>query len=112
MRVKGNIKPDVLSIEGYEPIEGKVEVRLRENITEFETEDTMTEETIKGYEYDEYIFIMDNTKGLKKSIEADLDNWLTTGRTLEVSPLATLYVNAKADAVDAYTQELIEGGLL
>lgn len=112
MRVKGNVAPTVLSIEDYEPIEGKVEVRLRENIEEVETEDTMTGETVTGYEYDEYVFILDNIKGLKKAIEADIDNWLTTGRTLEVAPNATLYVTAKSDAVDEYTQELIEEGLL
>lgn len=72
----------------------------------------MTEEVVSGYEYDEYTFITDNVIGLEKTIEDNLEDWLATGRTLEVAPNATLYVTAQADAVDRYTQELIEGGLL
>ncbi len=32
MRVKGNVSPVTLSMESYLPLEGYVEVRLRENI--------------------------------------------------------------------------------
>lgn len=112
MRVRGNVSPVVLSVEDYAPVEGKAEVRLRENIEEVEFKDSASEETVTGYEYDEYTFILDKVDDLKKTIEADIDNWLTTGRTLEVAPNATLYVTAKSDAVDEYTQELIEEGLL
>jgi hypothetical protein len=112
MRVNGNISPDVLSIEDYEPIPGKVEVRLRENINEVEKTDEMTGETITLYEYDEYSFILDNEKNLRKKIQNHIEDWLTTGRTLEVAPNATLYVSAKSDAIDEYTNELIEEGLL
>ena len=112
MRVNGNISPDVLSIENYEPIPGKVEVKLRENINEVEKTDEMTGETITLYEYDEYSFILDNEKNLKKKIQNHIEDWLTTGRTLEVAPNATLYVSAKSDAIDEYTNELIEEGLL
>lgn len=72
----------------------------------------MTGETVSGYEYDEYTFIVDNAIGLEKTIEDNLADWLATGRTLEVAPNATLYITAQEDAVDRYTQELIEGGLL
>lgn len=112
MRVNGNISPDVLSIENYEPIPGKVEVKLRENINEVEKTDEMTGETITLYEYDEYSFILDNEKNLRKKIQNHIEDWLTTGRTLEVAPNATLYVSAKSDAIDEYTNELIEEGLL
>jgi len=112
MRVNGNISPDVLSIENYEPIPGKVEVKLRENINEVEKTDEMTGETITLYEYDEYSFILDNEKNLKKKIQNHIEDWLTTGRTLEVAPNATLYMSAKSDAIDEYTNELIEEGLL
>ena len=112
MRVNGNISPDVLSIENYEPIPGKVEVRLRENINEVDKTDEMTGETITLYEYDEYSFILDNEKNLRKKIQNHIEDWLTTGRTLEVAPNATLYVSAKSDAIDEYTNELIEEGLL
>ena len=112
MRVNGNISPDVLSIENYEPIPGKVEVKLRENINEVEKTDEMTGETITLYEYDEYSFILDNEKNLRKKIQNHIEDWLTTGRTIEVAPNATLYVSAKSDAIDEYTNELIEEGLL
>ncbi len=112
MRVNGNISPDVLSIENYEPIPGKVEVKLRENINEVEKTDEMTGETITLYEYDEYSFVLDNEKNLRKKIQNHIEDWLTTGRTLEVAPNATLYVSAKSDAIDEYTNELIEEGLL
>lgn len=113
MRVRGNLEPDALSIAPYEPIKGKVEVRLRENVTTFEEINPETEEIIlEGYEYDEYTFVLDDIKGLRGIIESDIDNWLITGRTLEVDTKATLYVTARADAVDEYTEELIEEGLL
>lgn len=112
MRVNGNLSPDVLSISPYEPQAGKVEVKIRENITEFEQQDEMSGQTIKGYTYDEYTFIVDNSEGLAERINANLSDWLITGRTLEVDPNATLYLTAKADAVDEYTEQLIEEGLL
>lgn len=37
MRVKGNVSPVTLSMESYLPLEGYVEVRLRENIKEVTT---------------------------------------------------------------------------
>lgn len=112
MRVKGNASPEVVSVTVYEPIPGKAEVKIRENITPFEELDPMTEETVTGYEYDEYTFIVDNAIGLAKTIKSHLEDWLVTGRTLEVAPNATLYVTARMDAVDEYTAELIEGGIL
>lgn len=112
MRVKGNVSPSVLSVEEYASIPGKAEVKIRENISEQIIIDPMSEEEITVYEYDEYTFILDNTKGLKKEIEKNLEDWLITGKTLEVSPQATLYVTAKSDAIDEYTEELIEEGLL
>lgn len=112
MRVRGNLKPDVLSIDRYNPDTKKVEVRLRENILEFEEYDSMSKKTIIGYEYDEYVLVVDNELELEKKIEADFDNWLMTGRTVEINTQATLYINARNDAVDEYTQQLIEEGLL
>lgn len=112
MRVRGNLKPNALNIAKYEPNSKKVEVRLRENISEYEEIDPMTEKAVTGYEYDEYILIVDNEKDLEKKIKADFDNWLMTGRTVEINTQATLYINARNDAVDEYTQQLIEEGLL
>lgn len=112
MRVKGNIKPDVVEVTVFEPIPGKAEVRIRENIAPFTETDPMTEETVTGYEYDEYAFIVDNAIGLAKTIKKNIGDWLATGRSLEVAPNATLYVTARNDAIDEFTAELIEGGIL
>lgn len=112
MRVKGNVSPNVLDIESYRPMPGYVEARLRENINEVTVVDEMTEQEIKMFEYDEYTFIVREREGLREDIEANMEDWLTTGRTLEINTRATLYINARSDAIDEYTQQLIEEGLL
>ena len=50
MRVKGGVSPDVISIEPYMPIEGYVEIRVRENINEVSKDDGVE------FEYAEYTF--------------------------------------------------------
>lgn len=85
MRVKGNVSPNVLDIESYRPIPGYVEVRLRENINEVTVVDEMTEQEIKMFEYDEYTFILPERENMREDIEANMNDWLVTGRTLEVN---------------------------
>lgn len=112
MRVRGNVSPNVLDIEPYAPTLGYVEVRLRENINEISVTDEMSETPITMYEYDEYTFVLREKETLQTEIEANMDDWLITGRTLEVDPMATLYVTARVTAIDEYTEELIKEGLL
>lgn len=112
MRVRGSNSPSAFSIEAYGGDPSKVEVRLRENIKAYEEKVEGTNETIQGYEYDEYLFILDKTENLSEIIQNNFEGWLTTGRTLEIDPRATLYVTAKATAIDEYTEELIQGGIL
>ena len=112
MRVKGNVSPNVLDIEAYAPTLGCAEVRLRENINEIFVTDEMSETPITMYEYDEYTFVLREKETLQTEIEANMDDWLITGRTLEVDPMATLYVTARVTAIDEYTEELIKEGLL
>lgn len=112
MRVRGDSKPNVVDVTAHEPIPGKVEVRVRENIVPYSEKDPETDELEHGYEYDEYRFIMDDAIGLATTIQNNIEDWLLTGRTSEVAPNASLYVTARMDAVDEYTAELIEGGLL
>lgn len=112
MRVRGSKSPNAFSIDTYGGDPNKVEVRLYENIKHYEEKREGTEETIKGYEYDEYLFILDNVENLSETIQNNLDEWLSTGRTLEVDTRASLYVTAKATAIDEYTEELIQGGIL
>lgn len=105
MRVKGNVSPKSFDIEVCGEDKSKVEVRIRENIKS-------SEEIVNGFEYDEYFFIINNEPDLKDKIENNLEDWLATGRNLEINPQATLYVKAKTDAIDEYTEELIQGGIL
>lgn len=95
MRVKGNVSPNVLDIEAYAPMPGYVEVRLRENIKEILVVDEMTEAEVTMYEYDEYTFHLVDKKNLKKEIEANLSDWLITGRTLEVNEGASIVQDMK-----------------
>ena len=109
MKIRGNNIPPSVSLEF---INKKAEVRVRENVSEIIVIDTITNEETTMYEYDEYSFSIDYKEGLKEEIESKLEEWLITGRNLEVSPQASLYVSAKADAIDEYTEELMAEGLL
>ena len=96
MRVRGNISPATLTVESYLPMEGYVEVRLRENINEVTETDPQTETTITMFEYDEYTFLLKDREGLQADIEGNLNDWLITGRTLEVNESASIIQDMKA----------------
>lgn len=96
MRVEGNAIPAAVRVENYMPLPGYVEVRLVENVTE---------KSGTLYEYDEYTLHVKDRDGLRDEIEANLDDWLTTGRTLEVNEGASI-VRDMQDALRAlgYTE--------
>lgn len=96
MRVRGNISPATLTVESYLPMEGYVEVRLRENINEVTETDPQTETTTTMFEYDEYTFLLKDREGLQADIESNLNEWLITGRTLEVNESASIVQDMKA----------------
>lgn len=96
MRVRGNISPATLTVESYLPMEGYVEVRLRENINEVTETDPQTEATTTMFEYDEYTFLLKDREGLQADIEGNLNDWLITGRTLEVNESASIVQDMKA----------------
>lgn len=77
-------------------MEGYVEVRLRENINEVTETDPQTETTITMFEYDEYTFLLKGREGLQEDIEGNLNDWLITGRTLEVNESASIVQDMKA----------------
>ena len=89
MRVRGDISPAVISLESYYPMPGYVELRLRENIKEVSFEESTQ------FEYDEYTFLLKEKEGLQEEIEANLNDWLITGRTLEVNETASLVQDMK-----------------
>lgn len=96
MRVKGNILPNVLDVEPYVPMPGCVEVRLRENMKSVEVADEMSGKTLTMYEYDEYTFILKDHPNLKDEIQANMADWMTTGRTLEINEGASIFQDMKA----------------
>lgn len=96
MRVRGNVSPAELVLESYRPMPGYVELRLRENVKEVSEVDDMTEQEITMYEYDEYTFLLKDKEGLKEEIEANMSDWLITGRTLEINESASIVQDMKA----------------
>lgn len=85
MKVKGNNLPEAVHIERYLPKAGYVEVRLTENAVQLEE---------NLWEYDEYVL---HVKGVtKEEVEANLSDWLITGRTLEVNENASEMADRKA----------------
>lgn len=95
MRVRGNVSPNVLDIEAFAPMPGYVEVRLRENIKEIVKVDEMTEQEVSMFEYDEYTFYLAEKEGLREEIEGNLNDWLITGRTLEINEGASIVQDMK-----------------
>lgn len=95
MRVKGSASPEILTLEKYLPVSGYVEVRLRENIKQVSEIDEFTELENNLYEYDEYTFLLKEKEGLREEIEANLTDWLITGRTLEVQESASIIQDMK-----------------
>lgn len=103
MRVKGNISPVTLSVETYQPLEGYVDVRLRENIKEVTGTDPWTGNPVTMFEYDEYTFVMPSREGLREDIESNLNDWLVTGRTLEVNENASIVQDMKTENAEYET---------
>lgn len=83
MRVRGNVEPRSLDIEAHPQLTQFVVVRLRENIEQFTETDSQSGVDVSGYEYDEYSLTVKYYDNLQHDIESDMDNWLSTGRTLE-----------------------------
>lgn len=83
------------NIEPYAPKAGHVEVRLRDNINPIVETDEMTGQEISMFEYDEYTFVLPDREGLREDIEANMADWLVTGRTLEVNEGASILMDMK-----------------
>lgn len=84
MKVKGNAIPEAIHIERYLPKAGYVEVRLTENAVQIEE---------NLYEYDEYVLQVQGVT--KEEVEANLNDWLATGRVLEINRNASLVQDMK-----------------
>lgn len=98
MRIQGNVCPETITVENYLPIPGMADVRMRENVTQLEE---------NLYEYDEYTALIKDRPDLKEDIAANLPDWLTTLRTLEVNENASIVAEQRRD-ISAYEQALSE----
>lgn len=95
MKVHGNNFPDAIHIERYLPKQGYVEVRLCENINEISVVSDLIEQAVTMYEYDEYVLQIPQRANLAEEIEANLTDWLATGRVLETNHNASLVQDMK-----------------
>lgn len=95
MKVNGDISPDIIHIEKSATISNYGEIRLRENINRNDYFDEANGQTVSKYEYDEYIFCIPYREGLHEEIEANFDDWIATGRTLEQNTQASAYVDLR-----------------
>lgn len=107
MRVQGNVYPESITVETYLPIPGMVEVRLMDNINPIVETDEMTGREISMFEYDEYTFVLRDIEGLRDHIEANMADWLATGRALEVNQNASIVSDQRRD-INAYEAALSE----
>ena len=87
MKVTGNNIPEAVHIERYLPKAGYVEVRLTENAVQLEE---------NLWQYDEYVLHVRNREGIAEEIEANLGDWLATGRVLETNLNASLVQDMKS----------------
>jgi hypothetical protein len=93
MRVQGNIAPNKIAIYPAALPEYDV-VYIRDNIAPVTV--STEEGTAEMYEYDEYKFTVPTVD--KAEVEANFADWVATGRSLEVSPSASAYVEVQEQA--------------
>ena len=100
MRVRGSVNPPQVSVEDAPQKAGYSEIRLRENAKEITVTDEQSSHT--EWEYDEYVLCEKTRANLKAEIEANLNEWLITGRCKEVDVGASDWVDAQDEITDLY----------
>lgn len=93
MRVQGNGFPATVTVESYWPMPGYAEIRLHENVKDITPTDV--EDPTPLFEYDEYVIHVKEKDGLQEEIESNLNDWLITGRTLEVNESSSILQDMK-----------------
>ena len=99
MRVQGNASPAAVTVESYWPMPGYAEIRLYENVKDITPTDV--ENPTPLFEYDEYVIHIEEKDGLQEEIESNLNDWLITGRTLEVNENASIVRDMKTEIANA-----------
>ena len=99
MRVQGNGFPAAVTVESYWPMPGYVEVRVRENVKDITPTDVKNPTPL--FEYDEYVIHIEEKDGLQEEIESNLNDWLATGRMLEVNENASVVQDMRTEIANA-----------
>lgn len=99
MRVQGNASPSAVTVESYWPMPGYAEIRLYENIVDITPTDI--ENPAPLFEYDEYVIHVKEKDGLQAKIESNLNDWLATGRMLEVNENASVVQDMRTELKNA-----------
>ena len=100
MRVRGSVNPPQVSVEDSPQMAGYSEIRLRENAKEVTV--TTEQESHTEWEYDEYVLCEKTRENLKAEIEANLSEWLITGRCMEIDIGASDWCDAQDEITDLY----------
>ena len=106
MRVQGNASPAAVTVESYWPTPGYAEIRLYENVKDITPTDV--ENPTPLFEYDEYVIHVKGKDGLQEEIESNLNDWLITGRALEVNESASIVQDLRAEIADAITPAALD----
>ena len=107
MKVQGNAYPEIVTVEHRIDMTGIVEIRIRENINDVSYIDQESGQNITMYEYDEYTTLSADRPSLKNEISENIQDWITTLRTMEVNQNASIVRNMQYD-ITTYETELAE----
>lgn len=98
MRIKCFEKPEKVEVLEFDTDSNQVEVRIYENVQEEE----------KGYSCDAYILKAFRDDNLKAKILDNFAEWVIKARYSETGENASILRIAKEQALDEYTQKMIE----
>ena len=112
MKVKGNLSPAQVSVERYLPKQGFAEVRIRNNIEPITVIDEETNEETKMFQYDEYVFLEQDRENLESDILQNFDEWVETGRQLEINENASIFVEQENLLTDLMLEKLMNEGAI
>lgn len=95
MRVIGNNRPASVTVEKYLSTD-LAEVRLRENVVQVTVAEPETGVKTNMYQYDEYALKVPYKEGLQGEIESNLQEWLSTGKSVETVPNASVLADLQS----------------
>lgn len=98
MRITCKEEPQAITIRQYSPTNNCVEVQLCENISKDE----------ENFICDCYVFTVQSKDNLEEEIKNNLQDWIQAARYSETGENASILRIAKEQALDEYTQKMLE----